>query len=73
MVKVVSRWVRAALDVDRRWCLCLCALGAGLCQAGSTVTLVSRLRLDAQLYEFPVIVPDAAVASRRKGGRSARR
>jgi hypothetical protein len=58
MVKVVSRWLRG-----RKWRLVgdgayACVRLALACAAeGSTVTLISRLRLDARLYDFPVAVP----------------
>ncbi|HYQ93064.1 MAG TPA: transposase [Candidatus Competibacteraceae bacterium] len=60
-VKVISRWLGS-----RRWTLVgdgayACVRLARACAVGS-VTLISRLRLDAQLYEFP-----RRTAPRRRG------
>lgn len=70
MVRIVSRWLRG-----RRWTLIgdgayACVRLALACAApGSTVTLVSRLRLDARLYDFPRIVPGRRGPKPQKGRR----
>ena len=68
MVKVVSRWLRG-----RNWTLVgdgtyACVGLALACAAeGSTVRLISRLRLDARLYNFPVSVPGRRGPKPQKG------
>ncbi len=70
MIKVVSRW-----PGGRRWTLVgdgayACVRLALACSAAnSTVTLISRLRLDARLYDFPVIVPGRRGRKPLKGRR----
>jgi hypothetical protein len=68
MVKVVSRWLG-----ERAWRLvgdgayaCVCLALAGVAE-GSTMTLISRLRLDARLYDFPVNVPGRRGPKPQKG------
>lgn len=68
MVKVVSRWL-----AERTWRLvgdgayaCVCLALAGVAE-GSTMTLISRLRLDARLYDFPVTVPGRRGRKPKKG------
>ncbi len=70
MVKAISRWLG-----ERRWRLvgdgayaCVCLALAGVAE-GSTMTLISRLRLDARLYDFPVAVPGRRGPEPRKGRR----
>jgi hypothetical protein len=63
MVKLVSRWIR------RSWILIgdgtyACIELAHTCTK-SQVTLVSRLRLDAQLFEFPIYQPRPGVRGRK--------
>ena len=69
-VKVVSRWLG-----PRKWRLvgdgayaCV-SLALAAAAQGSTVTLISRLRLDARLYDFPVAVPGRRGPKPRKGRR----
>jgi hypothetical protein len=67
MVQVVSRWLR-----ERAWVLVgdggyACVRLAWACQAHH-VTLVSRLRLDARLYAFPVPVPPGKRGPKPKKG-----
>ncbi len=70
MLKVVSRWLG-----QRKWrlvgdgayaCVCLALAAAA---EGSTVTLISRMRLDGRLYNFPVAVPGRRGPKPRKGRR----
>jgi hypothetical protein len=70
MIRVVSRWLRG-----RQWTLVgdgayACVRLALACAASeSTVTLISRLRLDARWYDFPVIVPGRRGPKPQKGRR----
>ncbi len=68
MLKVVSRWLG-----ERTWRLvgdgayaCVRLALAGVAE-GSTMTLISRLRLDARLYDFPVAVPGRRGPKPQKG------
>jgi hypothetical protein len=73
LVKVVSRWLG-----ERRWVLLgdgtyACVRLAGACaRAARPVTLVSRLRLDAQLYAFPTSPPSHRRGPRPKKGKRQR-
>ncbi len=68
MVKLVSRWLNGASWV-------LLGDGAYACMAlaqaciNTNVTLISRLRLDAQLFEFPEFVPKKLGRKPIKGAR----
>lgn len=72
LVKVVSRWLG-----QRAWVLVgdgtyACVRLARACAAARSVTLVSRLRLDARLYAFPCPpVPHRRGPKPRKGKRCA--
>ena len=68
MVKLVSRWLKGASWI-------LLGDGAYACMAlaqtciNKSVTLISRLRLDAQLFEFPEFVPKKLGRKPIKGAR----
>ena len=68
MVKLVSRWLKGASWI-------LLGDGAYACMAlaqtciNTNVTLISRLRLDAQLFEFPEFVPKKLGRKPIKGAR----
>ena len=68
MVKVVSRWLGGRtwwLVGDGAYACVRLALAA--VAEGSTVTLISRLRLDARLYDFPVVVSGRRGPKPQKG------